>query len=523
MHLKFIIPLIFGLIANQGECARIFGAFLFPSYSHQVIFQPIWKELSLRGHQVTVITPNPLNDPKLTNLTEIDISFTYKLPVFAQMMSGLQSANSVFKKELGTYFLFTEVYEAVMNYAPVRDIVNNQNDHYDLVLLQYNHIAHGMLPFAHKYKAPLIGLSSMGVYLQIHDALGNPTHPVVNPDYMMGLSGEMSFFERMQSLLFNFWYRAVYYWYFLPNSDKLARKYFGNDIPYLGDIERNTSLVMMSCNPLINSVVPNVPNLIEISQMHIREKKPLPKDIKQYLDSSPQGVVYFSLGSNVKSANLTQDLRKTIISALSELPYNVLWKWEADSLPDQPKNVMVRKWLPQPDVLGHKNIKVFFMQGGLQSLEESINNEVPVVGMPFFSDQPANMRKVVELGIGLMLDHRTVTKRNIVDSLKEVAENKKYKENVLKSKAILMDHPVRNASQAAWWIEYVLRHNGARHMRSSAADMTFFQYFMLDVVAFLLTCVITVAYVLIKLLRVFKKLVVKDKSKKAGQKKAKKH
>lgn len=58
--------------------ARILGVFAFPSISHQIVFQPIWRELSLRGHQVTVLTPNPIHDQSLTNLTEIDLSFTYK-------------------------------------------------------------------------------------------------------------------------------------------------------------------------------------------------------------------------------------------------------------------------------------------------------------------------------------------------------------------------------------------------------------------------------------------------------------
>lgn len=86
------------------------------------------------------------------------------------------------------------------------------------------------------------------------------------------------------------------------------------------------------------------------------------QDLKQELDSAAQGVVYFSLGSNVRSANLTTDLRETIIGALSELPYKVLWKWETDHLPGQPPNVIIRKWLPQQDVLG-KYIKLFISCG----------------------------------------------------------------------------------------------------------------------------------------------------------------
>lgn len=73
------------------------------------------------------------------------------------------------------------------------------------------------------------------------------------------------------------------------------------------------------------------------------------------MDEAKQGVIYLSLGSNVKSANLSTELRKTITSALSELPYLVLWKWETDYLPNKPKNVITRQWLPQQDVLG-KNL-----------------------------------------------------------------------------------------------------------------------------------------------------------------------
>lgn len=73
-HCRVLIVLL-GLSGVYS--AKILGVFTIPSVSHQVMFQPIWKELSLRGHEVTVVTPNPLNDPTLTNLTEIDISFVY--------------------------------------------------------------------------------------------------------------------------------------------------------------------------------------------------------------------------------------------------------------------------------------------------------------------------------------------------------------------------------------------------------------------------------------------------------------
>lgn len=51
---------------------------------------------------------------------------------------------------------------------------------------------------------------------------------------------------------------------------------------------------------------------------------------------------------------------------------------------------------------------------------------------------------------------------------------------------ILTDQPLNGLDKAMWWIEYVIRHKDVSHLRSSAADMTFLQYLMIDVVLFLL-------------------------------------
>jgi hypothetical protein len=42
------------------DCARILGIFPSPSFSHQIVFQTIMKALVARGHQVTVISTDPL-------------------------------------------------------------------------------------------------------------------------------------------------------------------------------------------------------------------------------------------------------------------------------------------------------------------------------------------------------------------------------------------------------------------------------------------------------------------------------
>lgn len=40
------------------------------------------------------------------------------------------------------------------------------------------------------------------------------------------------------------------------------------------------------------------------------------------------------------------------IKVFAKLPQRILWKYENDTLPDKPNNVMINKWMPQYDVLG---------------------------------------------------------------------------------------------------------------------------------------------------------------------------
>jgi glucuronosyltransferase len=71
------------------------------------------------------------------------------------------------------------------------------------------------------------------------------------------------------------------------------------------------------------------------------------------LDNASVGVIYFSMGSNLQSSQLSDYKRDAFLKAFSELKQQVLWKWETDSLPGQPDNVRLGKWFPQADILGN--------------------------------------------------------------------------------------------------------------------------------------------------------------------------
>lgn len=53
-------------------------------------------------------------------------------------------------------------------------------------------------------------------------------------------------------------------------------------------------------------------------------------------------------------------LQKAFLEALEELPQRILWKYENPIGGKSLKNVMIRKWFPQRDILGRYLLKPFF-------------------------------------------------------------------------------------------------------------------------------------------------------------------
>lgn len=68
------------------------------------------------------------------------------------------------------------------------------------------------------------------------------------------------------------------------------------------------------------------------------------------MDNAKNGVIYFSMGSNLKSADWPEETKQNLLKMLGGLKQTVLWKFE-EQLSDPPKNVHISKWFPQLSIL----------------------------------------------------------------------------------------------------------------------------------------------------------------------------
>ncbi|XP_012266628.2 UDP-glucosyltransferase 2-like [Athalia rosae] len=468
-----------------GSAARILAIFPTPSISHQVVFRGLTLALNKRGHELVVITTDPVKDPTLKNYREIDLNYLYDSfgeIDFVGMRRSMNWPDMLVQLEA---ILHHQTRQALEN-PEVKKLHAPENDEkFDVVLMELL-FWQALTPLVTRFNAPLIGMVSMAPSTQVHYRIGNPilsNHPSVW-ELDKDIHESPTLWRRLKNFV-NLW-KYLYYFEtdFVTKQQKMAEEFFGEDIPDVRDIEKNVSLILVDQQTPISPVRANLPKIVQFGGFHVSKKvQTLPKDLKKILDEAKSGFVYMSLGTNVKSKLLSNETRGEFMTAFSKVPYKVLWKFEDDELPGKPDNVVIMKWTPQQAVLAHPNLKVFVYQGGLQSTEEAIHHGVPLIGLPTMGDQDMNVNKMVSLGVAKKIEITTLRSEELVEAITTIAPDESYKKRMSNLRSLLGDKPNDAMETAIWWTEHVIRHRGAPQLHSTVADEPWYRRYDMDLIA----------------------------------------
>lgn len=129
-------------------------------------------------------------------------------------------------------------------------------------------------------------------------------------------------------------------------------------------------------------------------------------------------------------------------------------------------------------------MKAFITHSGHLSITEAAYKGVPVIGIPIFGDQYMTISKVVQKGYGLQLNYNDLTEEKLTQTLNELLTNTSYRENARKISKILKDQPMKPLDKAMFWIEHVIRNNGAGHLKSAAESLHWMQLYLIDILLF---------------------------------------
>ncbi|XP_064629304.1 UDP-glucuronosyltransferase 1A8-like [Lineus longissimus] len=252
------------------------------------------------------------------------------------------------------------------------------------------------------------------------------------------------------------------------------------DIP-INELQRQTKLWLYDVSTVLATPMPVSPNVINVGGLNVRRSKYLPEgELKQFVDGATDGFVLVSFGSIAKF--LPDNIVSILLETFRDVPYKIVWKWDKNSLKtDQvlSSNVFAVNWIPQNDVLGHRNIKLFVTHCGNSGQHEALYNSVPMVGLPLFGDQMFNCKRI-EGRFGRHIRAKDLSKDKLLHLIKQVISDRKYSDNIKKASAIFRDQPMEPRETAAYWIDHVIKY-GADHLLSKTNEMSWIQILMWDV------------------------------------------
>jgi len=139
-----------------------------------------------------------------------------------------------------------------------------------------------------------------------------------------------------------------------------------------------------------------------------------PVDPSFPVDQLRDPVLYVSLGTVFKA---DPQLLRTFATALAPLGGTVVvstGQTDPAALDPLPGNVLVRRSVPQPDLLARA--AMFVTHGGMNSVNEAMYAGVPMLVVPQGADQPLVAGRVAALGAGLSIRSSEVTE-NAVQAL----------------------------------------------------------------------------------------------------------
>jgi UDP:flavonoid glycosyltransferase YjiC (YdhE family) len=150
---------------------------------------------------------------------------------------------------------------------------------------------------------------------------------------------------------------------------------------------------------------------------------PLPTEMARWLDEGPP-VVFVNLGTFARTGSA---LTGRIAGGLQSYDYRALWVLRGPQ-PDIPPNVRVEQWVTsQVSVLAHPNVGAFVSHCGVNSVHESLFAGTPVVGIPLLADQHDMALRVVDAGVGVLLEKQRFDSADLRARIEDVLRNDGYR------------------------------------------------------------------------------------------------
>ncbi|ODM94715.1 UDP-glucuronosyltransferase 2A3 [Orchesella cincta] len=471
------------------------------SETHLLI--PLVKQMLDKGNEVTFVSP-AVSGIQHKNLTEIipvtPLTMAEFLPVDGDVLDirrAKDDKTAIISVDMS--YMYDRCH-ATYQHKDFEPILKSQPGSFQLVVTSA-FFSECFLGLIHQMQAPFIVLCSMALPQHINDVTGLRTPLSFVPSPFIPMTDKMTLSERLENTFSSWMFSLLSYHHFFKVSENIYKQYLGDDLPDVETLRKNVSLIFSNTHFSLNFPRPLMPDVIEIGGVHCHHPaNPLPKDLEDFVSGDKNGFIFFSLGTVFREETMNDGLMKTFINVFSRLKLRVLWKWGSGNIEGLSSNVKVSKWLPQKDLLGHPNIKLFISHGGLLSTQEATYHGVPVLGIPLFVDQDINMKQAEAHGYALKLELLDITEEYLENAINRMLNNSSFTTNAKLASEIFRHQPQNPLERAVFWMDYVIKYKGAPHLRSSARDLSYIEYYLYDVQLIIISILGTIVLIVWKII-----------------------
>ncbi|XP_057374694.1 UDP-glucosyltransferase 2-like [Daphnia carinata] len=465
------------------EGSRILISSPYGTKSYHNMYVPLVTELSRRGHHITVITNYKSSELENTeNVRQIVMDkLIIDMSPYPNPFDALLSTRLMLKSmSIGIASMYNQpriITETMYEDERIKQLM--AEDDFDLVMISITFNA-GSYPLAWHFKAPIIMLTPNAIFPGVIEALGGEEEPSHIPFFLSRFTNKMNLLQRtvntLATKLFGYFIHQCHH----STIHSIVKERVMPNIPPLEELEKNISLVFTNTHPVVNYARTMPPQIVEVGGMHCRPAQPLSQDLEEFV-SNPFGFVLFAVGSMLPMEIMPEHLIQSFIHAFSRLPQRVIWQWKGKIRTDLPANVLAIPWLPQQDLLGHENCRLFITHGGLNSLQEAIYHDVPVLGLSFGTDQKLNVRRAVDDGYALKLSWTEINEETLTTAILDLLYNKKYSDAMRRQHELFHDQMHTPVERAVYWTEFVMRYNGIEHLQMASRNLASYQRALIDV------------------------------------------
>ncbi|XP_071499434.1 UDP-glucuronosyltransferase 2B33-like [Diadema antillarum] len=499
-------------LGGFGSAARILMNAFLGEGSHFVCAAAMAERLVEKGHNITFFISNAYahraTDAKFANLFDFEI-FHHSIPV-EEVHKQLNAYNErAFEPASVQMLTFAELMRDARA-ADCDDILGDKALMDRLAMANYSFVVYDItwvcpVLMARKLGIPYATVSAIATPCTVAEGAGAVPSPAFVPGMFSALPNTMDFMDRVANTL-NYIFIRLIGEYFRQPYNRLNEKYNispGESIGYLVD---QSDLFLVNSDFSVEFPCSLPPNVISVGGLTTKPAVALSDELEDFMQSSGEhGVIVCTMGTYFTSMPL--NIVKAFIDAFARLPQKVIFQLR--SIPSGitlPPNVMTLPWLPQNDLLGHEKTRGFLYSGGNNGFYEALYHAVPIVAIPIHADQPDVGAKVASQGIGITIDKGLLSETRIFEALKDVTTNSTYARSVVRLSAMYRDRPMTPAERAAFWIDHVISHGGKQY-QVPVVHMDFIKSNLIDVLCFLVGCLMLGLFITFFAFRLFFKLL----------------